>query len=194
MCSSGWRTTRRIVMASLTVTAALGKCWWFVLCRRGQQLSHWMYCHLVMCSETCMSKPCCQSLTSQYVERIHWILLGHYFITSTKGKACGWGGGWGARTIPSLQYAGSGGRWMSPTHPTHLSDHSTDLKQGRSHFPDRGCSLFSPGGFNSSLSVAQSGLQCQTPITHTLRGSRWISWPPGVGVTTPAVQSANTAV
>lgn len=130
---------------------------------RPTAFSHWMYCHLVMCSETCMSKPCCQSLTSQYVERIHWIPLGHYFITSTKGKACGWGRGWGARTIPSLQYAGSGGRWMSPTHPTHLSDHSTDLKQGHSHFPDRGCSLFSPGGFNSSLSVAQSGLQCQTP-------------------------------
>lgn len=29
--------------------------------------------------------------------------------------------------------------------PTFLSDHSTDLKQGHSHFPDRGCSLSSPG-------------------------------------------------
>lgn len=67
--------------------------------------SHWMYCHLVMCSETCMSKPCCQSLTSQYVERINWILLGHHFITSTKGKArvCVGGGGQGLFLPCSMQ-------------------------------------------------------------------------------------------
>lgn len=57
--------------------------------------SHWMYCHLVMCSETCMSEPCCRSLISQSVERIRSFLLGHRFITSTKDKACGWGWGGG---------------------------------------------------------------------------------------------------
>lgn len=94
-----------------------------------------MYCHLVMCSETCMSKLRA-SLHSKCGENL-FISVRSYLQNQSQGQNLR-----GIQTFPPLRHADSTGRGMSPT---LLSDHSRDLKQAHSYFPDRGCSLFSPG-------------------------------------------------
>lgn len=132
------------------------------------------------------------------VRRIYSFLSGHNFRTSAKGKAWGWGGGggWG-RGEGGGGRGGRGlfflpcGRWMSPT---LLSDHGADLKQGHSHFPARGCPLSSPGGSIHLYLLLGEACSAGPPSLTLCGAAEGISWPPGVGVTTPAVQSANTAV
>lgn len=57
-------------------------------CEAGEACtSHWMYCHLVMCSKSCMPKPCCQRFTFQHLWLECFICKsGHNFITSSKGS------------------------------------------------------------------------------------------------------------
>lgn len=138
----------------------------------------------------CALKPACQNHHfTVNVERIYSFLSGHNFRAS-QGQSLG-GGGRGAGTRAALPHADSTGRWMSLT---LLSDHSRDLKQGYSHFPDCASpALLSRGSLHLYLLFSRACSAWAT-ITHALQGSLWIIWPPGVGVTTPAVQSANTAV
>lgn len=92
--------------------------------------------------------------------------------------------------LSSLLHADSTGRWMSLT---LLSDHSRDFKQGRSHFPDHGCLLSSPGvqfiSICRSLKPASAGPPSLT-LGRTAGGlADLLVWE----LTTLAAQSANTA-
>lgn len=155
---------------------------WFVLCRRGLQ-------YLVIgCTATlwCALKPACQnpvvraSTHSKCGENI-FISIRSSLHNQRQGQSLGGG----AFPCGMLTLAADGCHQPFSVITAQIWSRVTVIfliVVARS--PLR--------GFNSS--AAQSSLQCQATITHTLWGSRWISWPPGVGVTTPAVQSANTAV
>lgn len=92
--------------------------------------------------------------------------------------------------LSPLPHADSSGRWMSLT---LLSDHSRDLKQGHSRFPDSGCPLSSPGvqfiSICCSVKPASAG-PSSLMLGRAAGGlADLLVWE----LTTPAAQSANTA-
>lgn len=123
--------------------------------------SRWMYCHLVMCYETCMFKP----LKTQLSPLIK-CGDGEYLFVFDQHITPFFSNQQPRHSLEVEVWDGGGGaHWqqIDVTNPLP-GDHSADLMQGHSHPPVRGCSPSSPrggggGGLNSSLSAAQSCLQ-----------------------------------
>ena len=126
--------------------------------------SRWVYCHLVMCFETCMSKPCSRPL---------WRGYAHFSRVITSEPA--------PRAEPERGHEPSSpggmltppGRWMSLT---LLSDHSRDLERGQKVFSCSQLPALPSRGSSSSLSAAQSSLQAPSHHhSHSAGQDRWIS-------------------
>lgn len=129
-----------------------------------------------MCSELCMCKPCEELHSTLDVCGVHLFLSGHNFRASAKGEA--WGGGEPYTFLPPA--ARSVLRQMDVTDPSQWSQ-----QRGSRHFPDRGRPGPLSGGLFHIYLLLTQACPCWATITHTPRGSEWISWPPGVGVTGP---------